>query len=140
MRKVILLLSISLILLGCDKVKRNQKHLDGTWTIYEYQYTAPTTGLIYFFESTGTMSFGNASGKNINYAIDINYLNQGNYYDKMESGVIEFQDDEYFLMHRQNSNGTITVLDYARILLITKDDLKLEFQDEYGLHEFILQK
>lgn len=139
MRKLIVLFILGVSLVGCDKVKKNLKYLDGNWTLYEYQYTS-ATGLIYFYESSGTVSFSNIGENTCDYAMDITYLKQGTNYVIDDHGTINFIDEEYFEMNRVNQDGSITLLDYARIILITKDDLKMEYKDEYGIHEFILQK
>lgn len=139
MRNLVILLIVGLSLTACNKVKHTLKYLDGNWNLYEYQYTNPL-GLTYFYESTGGWSFTNIGEKTCDYSLNIHYIKDGTGYDKIESGQMELTDEDSFLLHRDNGNGTTTTLTYGTIYLITKDDLKLEFGDEYGLHEFILQK
>lgn len=130
---------IALVISSCDKIEKTEKRITGIWELIEYKYTAPT-GLIYFLPSTGTIDFGSCGEHICSYSIHINYENNGGNYTKYEHGNISFSDETTFTLDRINSNGTITTLNYGKILLMTKDDLQLEFSDEQGLHEFILQK
>ncbi len=140
MNKWLLFLLVAGLLVSCDKVKKTEKTVTGKWSVYQYQFTAPT-GLVYYFESEGRMDFGSCGGSLCDYTIHIDYINQnGNPGQKYENGQIEFTDETSFLLHRNNPDGTVTTLTYGRILLMTKDDIVLHFTDEAGLHEFILQK
>jgi len=139
MNKLWLILLVGFLFVGCDKVKKTQKTLTGVWTVIQYKKTL-ATGLAYFYDSEGTLSFGSCDGELCDYSLKINYQDQGTTLQKHESGTIALQDDEYFFLHRNNPDGTVTLLDEGRIILMTKDDLKIEFHDEVGIHEFVFQK
>lgn len=139
MRSFFWIAFLSIIFSSCDKIAKTESMITGVWDLVEYKYTAPT-GLIYFLTSDGAIDFGSCGDHVCNYSIRINYQNNGGNYTKYEHGKINFADEHSFTLERKNPNGTTTLITYGSILLITKDDLKLEFSDEYGLHEFVLQK
>ena len=138
MNKIGIILIIGFAFLSCDKVKKTQKTITGVWSIHQYKYTT-ATGLAYFYEAEGTMDFGSCDGELCNYGLSMVYQNQGAQ-EKIESGTIDLDENNSFVLHRLNTDGTSSLLDYGRIILLTKDDLKMEFKDESGLHEFVLLK
>lgn len=135
--KLLILLAAMLVLASCDKVKQTQKHLDGDWTILEYEFI-DHNGLHYFYPVEGTMTFGNSTDNFCDYSLDMDYTYSGASTPKVESGRMEFQDGEYFVMHRESP--TVGLIQYARVVVITNDDLKIIFTDEAGAHELILEK
>lgn len=139
MRSIIWIAFLGITLTSCDKIAKTERTITGVWELIEYKYTAPT-GLIYFLSSEGVIDFGSCGDHLCNYSIHIDYQNNGGNYTKYEHGKISFSDEHSFTLERENANGTTTLITYGSILLITKDDLQIEFSDEHGLHEFVLQK
>lgn len=138
MNKLWSILLISFLFTGCDKIEKTQKILTGVWSIHQYRYTV-ASGLSYFYDAEGTMDYGSCDGELCNYSLNMTYYNQS-LLEKIESGTIDLINDETFVLNRNNADGSTTLLDYGRILLVTKDDLKMEFKDESGLHQFVFQK
>ena len=139
MNKLIILFFVGFALSGCDKVKKTEKTLTGIWTAIHYKHTLGT-GLSYKYEVSGTMDFGNCGGKFCDYCLNVTYQNETNSIQKYNKGTIEVMDDKNFILNRLNADGTTTVLTYGAFLMINKDDLKMEFLDETGIHQFVFQK
>lgn len=139
MNKLLVLLFIGFAFSGCDKVKKTEKILTGVWNAIHYKITLGT-GLSYKYDVSGTMDFGSCSGEFCDYCLNITYQNNGNSIQKYNTGTILVKDNDNFVLNRLNADGTTTVLTYGVILLMTKDDLKLEFLDEAGVHQFVFQK
>lgn len=138
--KILSLLIVSLIVISCSKTKKTVNKLEGEWQVHEYKVTN-SNGLTYFYPADGTITFKNFSENICDYFIDITYDNQGTTYSKNESGtLILHEDGEYYDMNRINADESTTVLEDGRIVLLTSDDLKTHFGDEFGLHAFILEK
>ncbi len=129
---------IAVFFSGCNKVEKTQRTLTGVWNVHQYKFTT-STGFSYYYESEGTMDFGSCDGELCNYALNFIYQNQGSQ-SKIESGTIDVDENNNFQLNRLNPDGTSTLIEYGRIILLTKDDLKMEFADETGLHEFVLLK
>lgn len=139
MYKALLFLVLGLSLFACDKVKTTEKNITGVWTVHQYKFTL-ANGLVYYYPANGAVDFGSCGGGTCNYALRIDYTIDGLDYQKYEDGTLEIQKDGFFSMDRINSDGSTTHHEYGRFLLVTKDDIKMHFQDESGLHEFVLQK
>lgn len=138
MNKVLVLLLVLFSFSACDKVKKTEKKISGVWTIYQYKFEN-ALGLIYYYPVSGTMDFGSCGGDQCQYALRADYEKDGANLTKYEDGTINLTDTDKFSLDRIEADGTITHLDEGRFLLLTKDDIKLIFQDETGVHEFILQ-
>ncbi|MDX2362147.1 MAG: hypothetical protein QNK23_15170 [Crocinitomicaceae bacterium] len=136
--KFLLLIMIGVLAFSCDKVASTQEKLTGVWTIEKYTFINYNS-LSYIYPATGYMSFGSCEGSLCYYDIFMEY-NNGVPSEKYAYGNIELLDEEKFNLHRTNDDGTVTVLPNNRIILLTKDELKLEFTDEIGLHILILEK
>ena len=78
-----MLLLVGFLFVGCDKVKKTQQTLTGVWTVIQYKITAPT-GLAYFYEAEGSMSFGSCDGELCDYSLKIDYQDQGGTLQKHE--------------------------------------------------------
>lgn len=139
MNKFAALLLVLLTLIACDKVKKTENILSGIWTLHQYKYTN-ALGLEYYYPVNGTMDFGSCGDALCHYALRANYSKDGQDLTKYEDGNINLSDTDKFTLDRTEPNGTITHLDEGRFLLMTKDDIKLVYSDESGLHEFILQR
>lgn len=140
MYKALFVLMLGFSLFGCDKVKQTEKNITGVWSVYQYKITL-VSGLVYYYPANGTVDFGSCGSGTCNYALRVDYQKDGLDKQKYEDGTIgEITKDGFFNMNRINADASMTYLDYGRFLLITKDDIKFHFQDETGLHEFVLQK
>lgn len=139
MNKVTVFLFVALILGACDKVKKTEKTLTGIWTLYQYKHTN-SLGLEYFYPVSGTMDFGSCGNALCQYSLRADYTSNGQALTKYEDGNIHITDTDKFTLDRFEEDGSTTQLDEGRFLLMTKDDIKLAFTDESGVHEFILQR
>lgn len=139
MNKIAVFLFVALTLGACDKVKKTEKTLTGVWTLYQYKHTN-SLGLEYFYPVSGTMDFGSCGDAICHYSLRADYTVNSQAQTKYEDGSINISDTDKFTMDRFETNGSITHLDEGRFLLMTKDDIKLAFSDETGVHEFILER
>ena len=142
MSKFLYIASIIVLATACSKVKKTKRKLTGEWTVLSYQFTN-INGLSYFYEpSVSNFQFGNCPEKQCDYSFFMQYENQGSTVEFNQSGYYEFVENngEYFELYRDNGIGGVDTLHKARIILITKDDLKAEFGDGNGRHVFIMQK
>lgn len=114
--------------------------MDGEWTIYKMKVTK-SNGLSYYYEATGTFNFSdfvNGEGK---YAINMSYITPTGTLTKNESGtIILTQEGGYFVFYRNNADGSITEFPEGRILLITKNDIEMIYQDNNENYTFVLEK
>ncbi len=137
---IFFILILSSVLFACNKQKSVVKKLTGEWSIYSYTFQN-LQGLSYKYTAQGSFRFDNCESDYCSYELKMNYIVSGQSYVKNESGTYKVEDDgEYFTLKRINSDGSISILTENRILLINKDQLKLLFQDEIGIHHFILEK
>ncbi len=136
-----LYLFLLLLLPGCDKVKKTRKKLAGTWQIIEYKYSN-SSGLSYYYPAEGTFEFDNCGEHLCSFKIDMTYFIDTIAFDKNMSGLYTFKDEkaEYYKLIDIDTTGIKDTVENARILLITKTDLKTEFSDSEGRHLFILEK
>lgn len=140
LNKAIIFISFILILFSCSKTNRTKKKIDGTWKAVTYQRT-DNLGFSSHYDATGTFELDNCENELCNYVINVNYSNTTGSGSKIESGEYFFIDDEgeYFSMYR-TVNGITDTVDYGRVILVTKSDLKIEYVDLQGRHIYILEK
>lgn len=142
MSKFLYIASIIVLVTACSKVTKTKRKLTGEWTVLSYKFTN-INGLSYFYEPfTSKFKFGDCPEEQCDYSFFMQYENQGNTVDFNQSGYYEFVENngEYFELYRNNGMGGVDTIHKARIILITKDDLKAEFGDGNGRHVFIMQK
>jgi len=133
-------LLISLILFACNKQRNVLKELTGNWTIYSYTFQS-NNGLSYKYDSEGTFYFENCKNEYCSYELNMTYVKLGQQYLKNDLGDYKVEKDgEHYTLRRQNTDGTTSTFTKNRILLINKDQIKMLFQDEIGIHHFILVK
>jgi len=138
--KLLIIISILFLFSACDKVKSTGKKMDGEWTIYSLKVTK-YTGLSYYYETTGTITYSDFNGDEGRYALDMTYITPNDTIVKHEKGKIVLkQKGEYYDMYRENSDGTITEILNGRIVLITKNDIKTHYTTNDETFLFILEK
>ena len=114
--------------------------MDGEWTIYTMKVTK-SNGLSYQYETTGTFNFSNFNGDEGKYALNMTYITPTGTISKNESGKIRLKEKgKYFDFYRDNSDGSVTLIEDARIILITKNDIEMLYQDNNENFWFILEK
>lgn len=140
LNRLVYILLVLLVAVSCSKVNRTQKKLNGEWDIIGYKITKPS-GLTYHYDPSGKANFGSCTGSLCEYSIDMDYQDQGVTIDFSNNGNYEFvkEDGEYFDIYRDNGGNFDTIKD-ARIIMITRDDLLLEFGDLSGRHIFTMAK
>jgi hypothetical protein len=137
-----LFIALSLILLGaaCSKIKSTEKKMDGEWTIYTMKVTK-SNGLSYYYETTGTFNFSEINDHAGKYALNMTYITPTGTVSKNESGKFILKEKgKYFDLYRDNPDGSITTIPDARIVLITKNDIEMLYQDNNEGFWFILEK
>lgn len=93
------------------------------------------------YDANGTFQLDNCDQTLCSYAINVNYSNSTNNGLISEFGEYFFVDDEgeHYSMYR-TKNGVMDTIDYGRVILVTKSDLKIEYVDQLGRHIYILEK
>ena len=139
MNKVILIIALFFIALGCNKVKRIEKKLDGDWDVIAYTYQN-SNGLSYKYPASGMFSFENCESEYCDYRLELDYTLNSSITQKISSGTYTMLPDaEYFELKRLNSDGTLSMIS-GRILHLNKTQLETEFKDESGIHYLVLEK
>lgn len=114
--------------------------MDGEWTIYSLKVTK-YTGLSYYYETTGTITYSDFNGDEGKYALDMSYITPTGTIEKHEKGKIILKDQgKYYDLYRENLDGSITEILDCRIILITKNDIKTHYTDNDETFLFILEK
>ena len=135
-----LLLILSVFILSCDKIKKTEKEMEGTWAIYSVK-TTETTGLSYYNYNAGTITYSDFNDGNGLYSMDLTFKTSSGLVTKHESGTISLKGDgEFYDLVRNNSDGTTTSIIDARIILITKNDIKCYYQVDNMNFLMILEK
>lgn len=139
-RVLFILVLISVLFTNCSKIEKAKKRIDGTWNAVTYKHTS-NLGFSYFYTAEGVFNFDNCSEDICSYSIDIDYSNSTASGSKSEYGKYFFVDEkgDFFNFYRTEINGVDT-LDYGRIILLTKSDLKIEYDDSTGRHTYVLEK
>ena len=137
MNKFIGLILLVLVFTGCDKVKQVHKDLEGEWQIITYRRTNDQ-GLTYFLPADGTLQFTSCSNAICSYDFNFSYEDQGVISVYSNSGSLNQHNHEHFDLFPTVSSGD-SIYD-GRILLITKDDLKMLYNDGVHEHYFVLEK
>ena len=140
LNKLFIAISIAILFTACNKVKSTEKKMDGEWTIYKMKVTK-SNGLSYYYETTGTFTFSDFNDGEGKYALNMSYVTPSGTILKNEFGKIVLkQKGEYFDLFRENADGSIDQIIDARILLITKNDIEMLYQDNNENFTFVLEK
>lgn len=138
MRITFLLFILILFCSGCDKIKRTKKKFLGEWTIVSLT-TRDANGLTAEYEVEGKVNLTERQGEEFyfdeSYTLSVNGVN---YQSVQKSGLGSFRDSEYFELQLESPSNEL--LDFCRIILLTKDDMKLEIRDLQYTYIYILQK
>lgn len=143
MWKLLTLLSLISVfkVASCNKASRFERKLNSKWKITSFEYTNPN-GLSYFYPAEGYLEFeeGNETGKGI-YTSDYYYIIGSDTLFVQESGSYEFNYDgtEFYDIIRTQGSTTDTI-EKARILILTKKDLRTEMTEVNGRKSFVLEK
>ena len=138
--KLFSFLLLFLVFTACNKQKSVVKKLTGEWNITSYTFQE-NNGLSYNYVANGTFHFDNCSSEYCAYELNMTFTVSGQNFLKNDVGEYKVEKDgEHFTLNRLNSDGTISTFLKNRILLITKDQMKMLIQDEFGVHHFILEK
>lgn len=133
--------ALALILLSsCNKNVKFEKELSGDWTIESYEFTTPN-GLSYYYPAEGIMTFNNESENSGTYSLDYEYISGSDTIHESETGeyIFNYDDNEHYDMYRVK-NGVSDTIKNARIILITKTDLRTEMGEVSGRRTFVFNK
>lgn len=113
--------------------------MDGTWTIYSY---TRITGIGFKTEypAEGTVTFEDLGNGNLKYTEDFTYKDGTNAIPMNRVGdmtIVGEQSKSFELTFTSPTNSTTQ---YNTIHVVSKDDLKIEFQENGIGHLFVLQK
>ena len=129
--KYLLFILIGVLLLSCDKQKQAASRLSGNWELLSYKLT-DNEGLSYYSNQPGTMSFDYCESDPVscNFSWKIGYsfpsvsgsIDQSGTYKVINKG-------DFMELTVPDASGNSVVTYEARILVLTKTDLELEFYD-----------
>ena len=140
LNKLFFIFTLLFLVASCNKTKSTEKKMDGEWTIYKMKVTK-SNGLSYYYEPTGTFNFSGFNDGEGEYAINMSYITPNGTLSKIESGTIVLtQEGGYFIFYRTNADGSVSELPEGRILLITKNDIEMVYQDNSENYTFVLEK
>ena len=127
------------LITSCDKVKRTKKDLFGEWEIISHKIS-DVNGFTTYYETTGTITFGELSQNSFTYSENYFYNYPNGIITSVREGDAVFNDESGDYYDLTISSPGAEELKNCRIILITKDDLKLEQLDSGGIHIYILKK
>ncbi len=138
--KTISLFGLMLFVLGCNKVERFNKRLSGNWTIEQFQFTNQN-GLSYYYPAEGEIIFTPEDDTTGKYSLDYSYVVDGITIQNSESGryVFAYGDQEFYDLYR-TKNGIQDTIKNARVILLTKTDLRTEMTEFIGRRTFVFVK
>ncbi|MDB3907010.1 hypothetical protein N9355_06035 [Crocinitomicaceae bacterium] len=139
MKKFLFIFLLVFVALGCDKQKKHAKQMNGTWTIYSYtQITG--VGFRTEFPAQGTITFEDLGNANLNYIEDFSYKDSANWIPVNRSGdlTIVGEKSKSFELTFTSPVNSETVSNTIHV--VSKDDLKIQFQENGIGHLFVLTK
>lgn len=135
-----LIVVIALSTSSCDKYEKQQKHLDGNWTLVDYRFKNQL-GLSYYPEATGTMFFENCNDTVCAYTMSLEYTSPQITGTRSEAGKYSLneQGDKLYL------TPIVGGIDQDRIsngmTLLTRTDLQFQYTDDLGRsHHYVFEK
>jgi len=135
----ILLLSSTLLLFGCSKIKQNAKKLDGTWTVYSYAEKV-SGGFTTYYEADGNITFNTQADGRFDYSENLSV--------EKTSGLLHLErTGNGFLFDKKGTSFELNILSptnevfpECEISVITKDDLKIKIREPGVERTIVLQK
>ncbi|MFK7787470.1 MAG: hypothetical protein AB8B56_20265 [Crocinitomicaceae bacterium] len=136
----ILVAIAALSLSSCDKYEKQQKHLDGNWTLTSYKFKNQL-GLSYYPEASGTIFFENCSDTVCAYSTSLEYSSPQITGARVEAGRYSLNKDGGQLYLTPIVNG----IDQNRIsngmTLLTRTNLQFQYTDDQGRsHHYVFEK
>lgn len=133
------LIVILLLLFGCDKEKQTSRKIEGEWTLIHIKMTFPD-GLSEFGTGTGALIISESDQdtyqRKFERITDVTF--PGSIYQEMSSGYMNFKNKGgYAEAYLMDASNTITFQEEHRILMLTKTDLQIEYNNSSG--RFITQ-
>jgi len=126
--------------MSCDKVEQSKKKLDGIWTIVSYEYT-DSQGFNYYPEVNGKLFFENCEGNPCAYTIDIRFTHSVATGERVEQGTYTLDEKGEIMDLVQILPGGQTInKPNNKILLLTRNDLKIQYSESGATHEYIFEK
>lgn len=128
------------MLSSCSKFKKLEKRIGGTWSIESLEFTNPN-GLSHFYTAEGTLSYTPNSESTGSFVFNYTYYPSGDTIEVYESGNYDFHygDTEFYDLIRIMGQTSDTI-EKARVLLLTKTDLRTEMNEPNGRRSFVLKK
>lgn len=139
MNKSIYIISIALLFLAsCDKVKKSKKRIEGQWEIISYR-TTNSSGLTHYYETTGTITFGDDTDSSFTYAEDYTFEGSSGPVIRQRTGIGTFKNGSAFNHRLELFTPSILTMNECTFKLITRDDLKIEQRDSQFTHTIVLK-
>lgn len=125
---------------SCDKYKKQQKHLNGTWQLTSYKFKNQL-GLSYYPEASGALFFDNCDDTICAYSMSIEYVSPQITGARIEAGKYSLNEEGGKLFLIPIVNGVDQNRISNGITLLTRTDLKFQYTDDLGRsHHFVFEK
>jgi len=139
LNKSIYIISITFLLFAsCSKVKQSKKRIEGEWEIISYR-TTNASGLTHYYETTGTITFGDDTDSSFTYNENFVYEGASGIISRQRSGIGTFINGSAYNHRLEIFAPSVFTLSESTFRLITKDDLKIEQRDSQFTHTFVLK-
>jgi hypothetical protein len=132
--------AVALGLSSCDKYKRQQKRIEGNWTLVEYMFKNQL-GLSYFPEASGTIFFENCGDSICAYSMSIEFSSPQTTGTRVEAGRYSLEEEGGQLYLTPIINGVDQNQISNGMTLLTRTDLQFQYTDDQGRsHHYVFEK
>ena len=133
------ILLIVFVAFGCNKKVKHARQMNGTWSIHSYtQITG--AGFETEYMTQGTVSFEDLGDGNLTYSEDFSYNDGTNWIPMNRIGNITIAGEQAKSFELTFTSPINTSTLYNSTHVVSKDDLKIEFQENGVGHLFVLKK
>lgn len=119
---------------ACNKLKKTNRLLSGTWEIISYR-TLNLSGMTEYHNVSGSITFGNSTDSTFTYSEDFQTGDSAVH----QVGIGKFQSESGHEYTIEITAPIQKTFHDCSIKILTKDDLKLEHRDNQYTHIFVLK-
>lgn len=132
---------LPIFLMGCSKYNKLEKELNGDWSIVTFEFTNPN-GLSYYYPAVGNLTYEAQTETEGTFLFNYKYFNGIDTIVVYESGKYAFNygNTEFYDLYRSTGATTYDTIKKARVILLTKTDLRTEMTEFNGRRAFVLEK
>lgn len=139
MKKVFSIALLLFVFISCDKPERYAARMDGTWTVERYTRITGA-GFHTEYPAEGTITFSDLGDSKLSYSEDFSFNDGTNWIDLNRTGNMKIVGDKVKSFELDFTNLAVSSTTHNFIHVISKDDLKIEFQNNGIGHLLVLKK